>query len=80
MARYACQTSEDHGKTWSTTPLLYANSKREIEMWGALRKCSTPGCNNLDWRVGFLFKFRDSATQYNWFHVTGKNAGKEVKV
>lgn len=79
MSRYSCHVSEDHGKTWSVEPIIYANSKREIEMWAALQNCSTPGCNNLDWRVGFYFKFRDSHTQFNWLHYHGRKAGEEVK-
>lgn len=79
MTRYTCHLSHDFGKTWEEHPFLYADSKREINEWASLQECKYPGCNNLDWRVGFVFKFRDSPTHYSWVHSTGKKAGQEVK-
>ena len=73
---YDCQASNDFGKTWDTKPIVSASSKAQIENWAFIQ---TSG-SGLDWRVGFVFKFRNSQTQYRWVHRNGKKTGQEVKV
>lgn len=56
------ELDENRNKVASEVTDQLKKTKREIEQW-AQDNIQTRG---LDWRVGFMIKFRDSSTVYDW--------------
>lgn len=69
--RYFLQNSDDHGKTWVDT-LTKKKTKADIEQWVQ----DNVRVLGLDWRVGYVVRFRDYGYMYRW--VKTKD-GTEVK-
>lgn len=62
--KYKLQVSMDHGKTWEDMPTGSRTFRSKKNVDDYINDYNTKGL--IDWRVGWLFKLRNSEHQFNF--------------
>lgn len=62
MARYKLMAADHHGSNYYQVSGQNKNSKKDIECWID----DHVKAYGLDWRAGYVIKFRTSRTIYEW--------------
>jgi len=70
MSRYTLMKQEDHKS--EKVEILTATPKADMKAWFE----ENINSRGLDWRAGFVIKFRDSYNIFTWVHT---NTGLTVK-